>query len=356
MVSSCAIFDTAADYETWSARYRDHAARLPTVRTRRGYHVYLLDADGITESIDLRSFGIDGELKGDRTYIVAPGSVVAFDRAGKPIVEFKYRWLNDPPDLIPTVSLAGTGLLPDQAIHELKERQNGKWHTGHVGTQGPVGQPGPKGSPRKGGWIKHLQVDVESLVCGHSIDGPGKRRNALKSLAMEILAIGGADNRPPLADRLTIFDAWWSRFGRFATTKDPDYSFEEFDRMIDELRGGGFQFEVTTMLEEVEIPSWAAGSTETREAIGKLIIACDQISEGKPFFLSGRGACRMAFGNLNQHSTVARTLSTFVRKGVLKKVSTGENRPGGKANTYQLLLDAQGNQKPATPADDPSPN
>lgn len=65
----CRDFDIGKAYERWVAGHADLAARLPTVKTAKGYHVYFLaSVDGV------RMFP-DGELRGSRCYCLLPPSV-----------------------------------------------------------------------------------------------------------------------------------------------------------------------------------------------------------------------------------------------------------------------------------------
>ena len=66
---ACLDFDTEQGYQQWAGEHRDLAAKLPTVKTTRGYHVYFLaDVDKI------QSFN-DGELRGKGGYCLLPPSV-----------------------------------------------------------------------------------------------------------------------------------------------------------------------------------------------------------------------------------------------------------------------------------------
>lgn len=84
-------FDIAESYQAWKQAYPDLAAKLPTVRTKRGYHVY--------SRVSLRKtlkYG-DGELRGVGSYVVAPPS--AHPDGGQ------YAWV------IPLVTLDAVPLL-----------------------------------------------------------------------------------------------------------------------------------------------------------------------------------------------------------------------------------------------------
>lgn len=81
-------FDTVEAYEHFRAANPDLALALPTVRTKRGYHVYFRVKDSVRERYraDVKRIGKNGE-EGElrlRHYVVAPPSTVE---------DFKYEWL-----------------------------------------------------------------------------------------------------------------------------------------------------------------------------------------------------------------------------------------------------------------------
>jgi hypothetical protein len=65
----CRDFDETASYEAWKASHPALAAKLPTVRTSRGFHVYARSA----KPVKTRKLG-DGELRGEKAFVVLPPS------------------------------------------------------------------------------------------------------------------------------------------------------------------------------------------------------------------------------------------------------------------------------------------
>ena len=65
---ACRDFDDAEAYRRWASEFPELAAMLPTVKTRRGYHVYF------TAAVDKTTAYTDGELRGARSMCVLPPS------------------------------------------------------------------------------------------------------------------------------------------------------------------------------------------------------------------------------------------------------------------------------------------
>ena len=107
-------FDDREAYEAWARTHTGLAESLPTVKTRRGYHVYFQVDAG--EVLDLRrqlnkpdNIGAidcgDGELRaGVGCYSLLPPS--------RHPSGARYRWMIDMPDLPPMIDLLDSGLAP----------------------------------------------------------------------------------------------------------------------------------------------------------------------------------------------------------------------------------------------------
>ena len=104
-------FDDLESYRAWATKKSELANSLPTVRTGRGYHVYFQPSECYSSSHDLRPHMI-GELKGDKTLTVFPGSEVD---------GHTYSWVNEPADTgVPAISLLTSALVPDSLLSSIQ--------------------------------------------------------------------------------------------------------------------------------------------------------------------------------------------------------------------------------------------
>ena len=324
-------FDDASEYQTWASYHADLAGSLPTVRTRRGFHVYLIDADGFTGSMDLRRFGAEGELKGDGTHVVGPGSMLSFSRDEKPIEPFAYTWAVPPPSAgMPQISLVESGLVPPNfspAPNATQDTQGGAWSGGGVGEVYRLPAEPLAGPP------------LQNLVERHSITGRHQRRDALKQLAMSIIRQSAERPEGELRDR--IFRSWWAANSQHCGTGE-EMSWLEFDQMLDELRGDGFISDVRLAYGRVTVPGWAdcMHLRQIGRDTARALAACDLVACGRPFHLSARTVQTLV--GAPDHTTPYRNMQAFIRKGILQVVELGEAKPGGRATVYQLLLNSDG--------------
>ena len=108
-------FDSQAAYETFQHNCPELWPLLPTVRTRRGYHVYVTVRADQTSTRNLRSQDTRQEIdiKGNGGYVVAPGSKVNIDKDGNSIDSFSYIWLIQPE------LKSGRPIFPITDLHQL---------------------------------------------------------------------------------------------------------------------------------------------------------------------------------------------------------------------------------------------
>jgi len=68
-------FDDVTSYQRWSAAHPDVANHTPTLRTSRGYHVYLRSERSVLES-KIRFAGVHcGDCRAHRSWVVVPPSI-----------------------------------------------------------------------------------------------------------------------------------------------------------------------------------------------------------------------------------------------------------------------------------------
>lgn len=88
-------FDSSAIYDEWKKSHPDYAARLPTIKTARGYHIWFRTEELATH--DYRNIGLAIEYRGTSgSYTIAPPSI-------HPHTGETYVWLIPIADQIPFV-------------------------------------------------------------------------------------------------------------------------------------------------------------------------------------------------------------------------------------------------------------
>jgi len=111
----CRDFDAPCEYEAWRRAHADLAARLPTVRTGRGFHVYFRASPEFLVFRDLAPVA-KGEYRGDnKHYSVLPPSAHPNGNA--------YEWVVEVPEgRLPLIDdVCAVGLLPP--THETQKAQ-----------------------------------------------------------------------------------------------------------------------------------------------------------------------------------------------------------------------------------------
>jgi hypothetical protein len=106
---ACRDFDTEESYAEWSSKSHRIAATTPTVKTRRGYHVYFRTPQrrSYRDCVVFRHKSQEGEYRGNNCICVLPPSLHPEG--------MEYNWLHSPEDLggFPTLEPVEEGLLPD---------------------------------------------------------------------------------------------------------------------------------------------------------------------------------------------------------------------------------------------------
>lgn len=350
-------FDDAAEYEAWREQFPGLADRLPTVRTRRGFHVYLIDADGSTRSRELRPHQ-DGEIKGDGAYVVAAGSTVSKDRDGNELEPFTYYWTNppqfDPEDgkpIIPMVSLSRSGLVvSDQTLHSTPSRPT-TTNTPSKNQQPQQPQQYTGRGERPSQNENHEAVDVPDdgklvdLVQRHPIDGPGQRNAALWRLAVDLrVTFGGVPDEDTIE---LVLRTWLSLNKDHCRTREWLENWSEFYSMVHRVDGENKAFlsSLPPLYESTPLPSWAQSlrGGPSLERISRVVAAADQLADGKPFYLSLRTIAKVA-GEMTAPTAKA-GMKHLINKGLVDLVEAGEARPRGKANVYQVLVNEDGSRR-----------
>lgn len=340
-------FDDAAEYHAWREQFPGLADRLPTVRTRRGFHVYLIDADGSTKSCDLRSFGMEGEIKGDGTLVVAAGSTVSKDRDGTELEPFTYRWIvpprieRDGKPSIPMVSLSDAGLgVSDLTLHSTPSTTSKPTTPNNTQRNTSRGERASNSDQND----EALDGDLVALVHRHPIHGPGQRNAALWRMAVALrVTCGGVPDEDTIE---LVLRTWLSINGEHCRTREWLENWSEFYSMVERVEGDkAFLSSLPPLYESTPPPSWSASlrGGDTLERICRVVAAADQLADGRPFFLSLRTIAQVA-GEMTA-PTARAGIKHLIDKGLIDVVETGEARPRGKANVYQVLVNEDGSRR-----------
>lgn len=343
-------FDDVETYQSWSKKYREIANILPTAITRKGVHVYCKTQEGYCRSHDLRSFGLTGELKGNKTLTVFPGSVVE---------GHEYHWLISPDNCIPTISLAESGLLPDSFISSIPELQLN----------------GPSVAPETSGLQSHhysialtkkrtdttditehdgnitdstpphsadCQKTILRIVESHAITSQGQRNTTLWRLACD-LRVHFGDYAIQIGP--DAHDAWWEIYGDFCATPC-EVSETEFDGMLARVDAStSFLFNLSREFIDEPLPNWSQCFSSKRIQMMKLcrILACaDRLSQRSIFFLTMETMANLSgFGSKDSVNKAIRSLASKKLR-ILEITERGNQR---KANRYRLLINGDGTRR-----------
>ena len=340
-------FDDRNDYRSWAGTKPELAAWLPTVQTRDGFHVYFQTTEKFTASHDLRSHGLSGELKGDGTLTVFPGSIVD---------GHTYSWVIQPePTGIPPVCLATSGLVPESflsTIHNFTQTatqktkrnrsksqkskntvNNGKSQEGTQSVTQSVPQSVPQSPPPN---TKQTQFSVFDFA----IQRQGQRNNTLLKLAAALGNEAGPQGVDP-DEASRWHDDWFNQFGELCST-DRETSELEFLDMLDRYRGDTFLWRLTQALPAAPMPNWAkvvfpAKSSSKARELCRLLVCADKLNDGGTFYLSFRKMAELV--DFAEASAADRVVKRLKRKEILTIPERG-NRT--KANVYRLLVDCDG--------------
>jgi hypothetical protein len=296
---ACRDYDDADAYHRWAADHSKVAARLPTVQTARGFHVYFRGPDAFA------NLG-DGEYRADAGhYCLLPPSV----HPDGPT----YTWQIPLPDGdLPTVDPVQAGLLTDtQDTHHTQDTQTLRHpsHTTHLCERG------------------NLPIAIaETLPTGF-----GQRRRKLFDFARKLKPIMPDANGNELK---LIVREWFTAALPFIRTKEWGVTWEDFVAAWESVRhttGGKWE-------EIVQASRCSTVDTGDHDgaaaAIIRLAAAIQQHhGDGVPWPLSCRKAGIVAGVS---HTRAARVLKMLVFDSVLELASPAGPKGSRIAATYRL--------------------
>lgn len=287
-------FDDMQAYALWASRNPALAAKIPTVATPHGRHVYFrTDVSGLS-TVDLG----DGEFRCG-SYCVAPPSVL--DDGGE------YRWLVAP-------------------------------HAFPILTLDEAGVSVPRGSATQR-YFTSVYQQVGDAILRTIPDGPGTRHWRLFAFARLLKAIPELATKRP-HDLREHVQRWHRAALDKITTKDFDITFSDFRDGWDRIRCVDGATVVDRAAQEAAskpVPACADKYAEPR--IRWLVATCrelQRVNGSRPFFLSCRDVARIIGGDPEIYPSAARWMKTITRDGVIAKVKDSHRR---KATEYRYLPD-----------------
>jgi hypothetical protein len=286
-------FDQPGAYDRWAQAHSDDAARLPTVRTSRGYHVYgRLDVEQYVQFDD-------GELRGDSGHYTITAPSLHPDGT-------VYSWTIPLPE----------GELPALPTSLL--------------TQQPQADPADSSRPST---PKTLIAWWTSAVAGTLPPGPGQRNRCIFELARRLKAI--KPDATPKELRFVLSE--WHRLALpVIRTKDRSESWTDFTIAWERIRRPSGQSFALAAAGPDDLPP-------NVEQLGydgplrRLAALCWRLQQQwgiRPFPL-GCGIAGRHLGVSTRHA--GRLLKALQFDGVLKLVAKG-SKQAGKASEWRFIL------------------
>jgi len=310
----CRDFDTTDSYEHWKSAHPELAARLPTVKTGRGFHVYFRGS--ITRIIK----GSDGELRGAGYTILPPSRHPSGGR---------YDWIvplrngQVPEVLDPAIAGLGVELVTETTEDtELTEKN-----------KAIRGRATPHGSA-----LSVFSFSVSEAIQRTLPKAPGERNRKIFEFARILKSMPHAA-AAELAQLKPLVRQWHQRALPNIGTKCFDDSWFDFTHAWKRVKFPAGQEPLAAIVEKARNaePPDAAEEYESTE-VRLLISICRELQNAVgsgPFFLS----CRKAGELLNiPHVRAARYLDGLCTDGVLKVVEKGgQGKSAYKATRFQYV-------------------
>ena len=291
-------YDLGDAYHAWATSHPDDAARLPTVKTARGFHVY----GRLHEDTFIRF--ADGELRGDSLhYVLLPPSVHPDGSI--------YIWLYPLPEDGTPLPFLPSSLITQTQTEESPKQTSNPLHVSH--THNACVPPAA---------VEAIEATLP--------DGPGQRNRKVFDLARRLKGIAGLDTSPAMLK--AIITEWHRRALPVITTKDFAETWSDFQTAwlaVKTPHG-------TTVQAAYQAARRAPLQLDDNEDLGILAALCRNLSAavgGKPFYLS----CRMVeklFGV--SRMTAWRSLKALQFYGKIECVKKGTLK-NHQATTWRFI-------------------
>ncbi|QDT69058.1 hypothetical protein MalM25_19850 [Planctomycetes bacterium MalM25] len=335
-------FDDADAYHRWAEQRPALASTLPTVATRRGFHVYCrawpesvqearrrLGSHGAKGAIHLR----DGELRaGVGCYSVLPPSTHPSGHV--------YGWSVPLPDGdLPTIDLCDVGFFEAQdAPTDGRFHPRNTVHTEYtVNTSNRVEEKevalGARSTP---GIAPSLALTVERAIEDSLPTRPGQRHKLVFELARRLKAVPSLADRPS-RDLRSYVEAWHRRAVPIIGTKPFEETWIDFLKAWENVRhpyGEGVLTVAFGRACSAGVPALADDYEQSEILLlAGLCRELQRIAGDGPFFLSCRDAGQLLGVS---HVQAARWLFLLESDGVLELVAKGDMKTR-RASEFRYL-------------------
>jgi hypothetical protein len=292
-------WDRMSAYRRWADGHPRLAQRIPTVKTRRGRHLYFLGPEGFED------LG-DGELRAD------PGHFVVLPPSLHPSGGH-YEWVIPLPEGdLPSVNPAKAGLLLPNSVTQHGPTRPNTTHPIEVGSVGPCCVTHPSDDP------------VEQAISVTLPTGKGQRNRAIFEFARRVKALPEYRDLS-LLDLISLVQRWHERALPFIGTKDLDTTLKDFAHAWEKISDPADGCFVEALFEEVRhAPPHSAAkqfADEGHRLLVGLCAALQRYNGAKPFALSCRVAARLLGIDSVQANRMIQTLEALK---VLRRTSTGK--------------------------------
>lgn len=305
-VSGVAVrdFDRVASYVAWADAYPSDAAKLPTVKTARGYHVY--------GALDRECYAVigDGELRADsKHYVLLPPSIHPSGSV--------YSWL---------VPLPAPGQLLPRLPHSLVQGIPRQAQEAHVTQPTHSHMTCVRSNPN---------ASIAEAIASTIPPGPDVRNRYVFELARALKAIIPKASRDELRE---IVRDWHARALPFIKTKDFTTTWCDFSRGWEAVKipHGAALSHVAMTARASPLPEAAFGYD--LPVMQELVSLCHALQQhhgpGKSWPLS----CRMAAREIGVgHDTAARWIKLLLADGVLELAVPAGSKESRRAAEYRYI-------------------
>ncbi|HZU37725.1 MAG TPA: bifunctional DNA primase/polymerase [Gemmataceae bacterium] len=307
-------FDTHAAYLAWARQHPDLADCLPTVETRRGFHVHFTGPQGYVRH----------QVLGDGEYIAHCGHYVAMPPSEHP-AGGRYRWVIPPNKRWPAVSDPhAAGLLPPGVPLRPRLRLASLPPTPAAASviTSCVNPPS--------------EEDIEALIEQAILDtlptGPSMRHDCVFDYVRRLKAIPGLEDSQETQQWLA--QRWFRSAYPFIGTRAPERTERDFLDAWKRCRCPYGMFLPTIFVAARASPD---PSVRGNARLGILAAACRHLHElhqGRPFFLSCRDAGEL-LGVSRQ--TALKDLQRLEALNCLRMVNKGHYKLKGSHATEWLF-------------------